>query len=303
MSLPVYHPYKNFPPVLDKEIKIWTPMELEDAVVFDALATGTITEDTGCSAWADMLGSGITAIQATAGAQPAVGDGVLTFDGGDYLVISGSKSAAWVKAMHSTGGTILAVIKPGIVSDPNTFYGIIGTSLWTSANIGFTIAYDDRASESRNNTAVTQCSAGGNIKVIDHAITGLPANVLGVHTWRIDPDNATASNRSKFSANGSSEIGANTWTSTPTTANATADLMIGGCGTADYGLLVGDIACLIFVPDVVSAEDLARLQGWAAHRHGVISLLPSDHPYKHFLPTLESSRNLNYFTAMNLEGR
>jgi hypothetical protein len=52
---------------------LWTPAELSGAIIFDALDYGDITlNGSTVSAWADMLGSGITAAQGTPAVQPSM---------------------------------------------------------------------------------------------------------------------------------------------------------------------------------------------------------------------------------------
>lgn len=263
----------------------WTPAEIAGAVVFDALDSARITLDgSAVTAWADMLGSGITATQATPALRPAMGTGEVIF-AADYLTIASSKSAAWCKALHSTGGCVFAVAEFGAIANPNVVYGLFGTSAASSSKIGCEVYYDDRSSNSCNN-AIRAGGRNGSAATIDFiqqdAVTAVADAIMD---FRFDPDNTTASMRFGFAVNGGARIATNSLTATPSTADASHDLQIGAVGNNVFPL-TGKIRCIAFVPTLLGDDDAARFAGWAAHRHGLTDLLPSDHPYKSTAPSI-----------------
>lgn len=264
---------------------LWTPAEIPGAIVLDALDSTHITlNGSTVSAWADMLGSGITASQATASAQPTMGTGEITFDGGDKLAFSGSASAAWAKALYSTGGTVFAIARFGSVADPNAPYVLLASNGWAANTVGFSLAFDDRASVPRNNAAVSFVTKGSEpVSVNQVDLSTVTPNQKNLLNWRLDPDNATASARCRFAVNAGTELATNTLTGGITTSNSTYDLTIGSANIA-VGALVGSVVCLVIVPSIVSDDDLAKIQGWAAWRHSLDALLPPGHPYKSSAP-------------------
>ncbi len=50
--------------------------------------------------------------------------------------------------------------------------------------------------------------------------------------------------------------------------------------------LDGDLAQMIILPSVPSAANREKLEGWAAHKYGLTSLLPGGHPFKTSPPTV-----------------
>ena len=267
---------------------LWTPAELSGAILFDALDSGNITlNGSTASAWADMLGSGITATQSSAPNQPTMGTGELVFDGNDGMGIANSASAAWCKALHSTGGWIFALVQFDNTANPNAIYALCGTNnASTSSATGISVFYDDRSSVSRNNLFGCLVGRSTTSPSVNHMVNGvLTPNQIQIIDLVVDPDNATALDRTALSVDGGADQKANALTNAPTTANATYDMQIGGAGFG-LGLLLGKIKCLAFCPSIPTADERQKMQGWAAHRHGQTALLPSDHPYKSAPPTI-----------------
>lgn len=54
-----------------------------------------------------------------------------------------------------------------------------------------------------------------------------------------------------------------------------------GCGDIDLAAVVISSGAT-----QLTASELKRLEGWAAHRYGLTANLPADHPYKHHPPTV-----------------
>lgn len=65
--------------------------------------------------------------------------------------------------------------------------------------------------------------------------------------------------------------------------NGSGFFLGGGATNAGY---IGHLACSIFFDRVLSVSDRQKLEGWAAHKYGLIDNLPSDHPYKILVPVL-----------------
>lgn len=263
----------------------WTPAEISGAIVFDALDSDNITlSGSAVTAWKDMMGSGITAAQGSTSLRPAMGTGEVVF-AGDYLTIAASNSAAWVKALHSTGGFVFAIAKFGTSANPNAAYGLVGTNRGSTSYIGMGVLYDDRAARPRNNAFVGLIAKGVNgVAPASFA----PENVITPNEDRIlsvalDPDSSVIADRISYAIDGGVEQKPNAETDSPSTASATYDMDIGATG-AGILPLSGSIKCLVFVPSVLLLSDRQKFEGWAAHRHGVASLLPSGHPYKTSAP-------------------
>jgi hypothetical protein len=288
MSLPVYHPYKNFPPVLDKEIKIWTPMELDVDLFLNSRSLGkfTLNGSSLVEKWEDDFGGSFFAEETTEAYRPtrAVVSDVpcVSFDNTDDRLITNYKT---------NGGsyTLFFVLNRKSTSAQDCVYAECDSSSNSyGASLLFyntSIEFGHAKSTSGDIDAVTATAPIG--KSIVCAIRENGVN----HTLWADGTLLGTTACSSLSATSSfyGQIGHNTnYTGTPARP------------------FDGDIAAVLFIPFVISAEVRQKLEGWAAWEYygwDLLTKLPSDHPYKHSLPILESSRNLDYFTAMNLEGR
>lgn len=77
------------------------------------------------------------------------------------------------------------------------------------------------------------------------------------------------------------------WTgSGNTSATDSASMRIGGnTGASPIRFLNGRVAELVVGTSELSSDDIDKLFGWAAHKHGLEGNLPGDHPYKSTAPT------------------
>jgi len=266
--------------------ELWTPAEITGAIVFDALDVDSISlVGSRVAAWSDMFDVGVTATQDTDGERPEMGTGVVEFPGSSrVLTVTSSKSAAWCKALHSTGGVILGLVHFGTSSNPNALYGLCGTTA-SSSTVGFEITYDDRTLNGANNALRLSVRAGATKPVEFEPNNTTPGGEDVLFDLLIDADNATAAQRMSLSIDGGALITGNVNTVAPSTSGAGYDFEIGSVGNKVFRL-TGSMRCLVVVPSVLSADDRAKVVGWMAHRHGRTSSLPSGHPYKSGPPTI-----------------
>lgn len=71
------------------------------------------------------------------------------------------------------------------------------------------------------------------------------------------------------------------------TGAPSANLVIGGSGTSVWTAM--DMACILGVNGLVSSENIARLEGYLAHRYGLAANLPGGHVYKSAAPIITQS--------------
>lgn len=74
----------------------------------------------------------------------------------------------------------------------------------------------------------------------------------------------------------------NAWGSTNNTEQANAySINIGASNRDIDSVFNGDIACIIFGSgDILMQDEIDKIMGWAAHKYGLTTNLPVDHPYK-----------------------
>jgi hypothetical protein len=263
--------------------RLWTPAVLRPALWLDASDLSTISIGTGVSEWRDKSGNGRHVSQGTGGTQPTLtqnglnGLPVLSFNGSQYLT-SISAASVWNFLHNTNGSSIFAVWRAGNVADPNALYGLLGTSGLATANIGFSLFWDDRVSSTRNEKFAAQATRGvsGTSSLTNlSADLAHPPNNPTIISHIGDPGNATASARSAIRVNSASDIANNVETSAASASNASFTLQIGAAGN-NAQPLVGYIAEIIVLPSAIpGSQQRRRVEGYLAWKWGLQDRLPS----------------------------
>jgi hypothetical protein len=265
--------------------RLWSPDVLRTALWLDASDISTITVATGVSEWRDKSGLGRNVTQGTGIAQPTLtlnelnGKSVLSFNGSQYLT-SINTAATWNFLHNTNGSSVFAVWKAGNVADPNTIYTLLGNNGAASANTGYYIIYDDRASASRNDAIISQISRGvtGQVAASNTTANGVhPANTPVIISLIADPNNGVAANRSFLRIN-RTLTQANVDINAPVATDASFVLQIGAAGN-NVVLHVGYIAEVIILSSIVSNNTRQILEGYLAWKWGMITSLLPTHPY------------------------
>lgn len=240
------------------------------ALWLDAADTATITASAGrVSQWNDKSGNNRHAVEATASVQPATG--VETLNGLNVLTwvayrMSIANSTAYFKFMHDgTQYAVFAVAEFGTVANPNATYALMG-NVTTDSQVGVNISYEDKGGF--NNQLLALVYAGSNTRVVlarePDVITPNGPTLLSL---RMDPGNATASQRALARVNRGSTLGSNTLTATPSTANASTSMNI---GRADNSLwLTGYIAEIIIIRQAMSSAQALEIEDYLARKWGL----------------------------------
>jgi hypothetical protein len=257
-------------------LQLW--LDASDAsTLYDATTGGSlVAADGGVARWEDKSGNDRHATQGTAGARPLRktsiqgGLDVMRFDGtDDLLAVSGSASS--MKFLHSSNSTVFLALKVGTVSDPNTFYSILGTNALSSANVGFCIFFDDRATFSLFDRFRIFFSEGtaGEFPINDVGTDNeFPPNTFSLFSAVIQPSNGTAADRAFRYRNGSLLSQSNTSTATPSTADATNDVQIGANGGSG-ALLNGDICEILIYDTALSDTDREAVENYLLAKWGI----------------------------------
>lgn len=132
--------------------------------------------------------------------------GAAVFDGTKALAHG---TASYFKFMHTSSAgvadvnyTVYAVVKFGTGSDPNAIYGLFGNNAGSSAAIGCSIFYDDRASSSRNNALGVIISKGTAGFIIDCVNVNLiTPNTFFVLCVEVDLSQSVNNNKVKIYIN------------------------------------------------------------------------------------------------------
>jgi len=278
---------------------LWTPADISTSLWIDAADSSTVTTVSGnVSQINDKSGNGRNFSQATSGSRPVYtagglnGRNVMTFDGTRSLV-SVSASSVW-SFLHSTQSAVFAVVKFGNSSNPLDAYGLMGSLANTSSNRGYQIGYEDRTLISANNGALFSAGIAAGTRVVWHFNNSnvmfsqfdgiIPPNTPNVIGYFGDMANVTAVSRAKVSVNGGGLVGNSNYTVSPSVSAPTFTLSIGDCGNGVLPL-VGYIAEIVILNTLPDTGTRRTIEGYLAHKWGLTSDLPSDHPFKIVAPT------------------
>lgn len=260
----------------------WTPAQITTQIWLDADDASTITLTGGfISQWNDKSGNNRHATQSTAASRPTLTSGdlngrnVVTFDGvDDWLTAGTAANWSFLNASNATA-EVVAVWKPGVVSNPNAIYCLYNTNNGTVFNIGTYIAFDDRASVPRNDAAVFVCRAGAT-HVVSAVSNILLPNTTSILDGRINLGSSPASNRFSQYINGAFFAGNNTEAGAIATGTPANALHIGRF-TSTLGYLNGHIAELIITSSLFDTSTRQKVEGYLAYKWGIA--LPAGHPY------------------------
>jgi hypothetical protein len=272
---------------------LWTPSKLPDLFAwYDADALSLSNNDL-ISTLADSSGNGYS-LTASGAARPQFKTNIfnsrasMLFSGSQHL--TSSVTSPW-NFLHKSGGSaIFAVWQAGTVSDPNVVYYLLSTGTAATSQNALAIRYDDRSSASINDSINTFAANSTATRPFfnQSANNAHSSNTAVVVTALYDAGNATASLRSELRVNGGAAIENNTLSGTPSTSNASAPFRIGALSDGSLAL-VGYVSEVIACDAVVTLQDSQYVEGYLAHKWGLASSLPNDHPYKSVAPTYGSS--------------
>ena len=236
----------------------WTPAQLGTSLALwlDAADSSTITlNGSNVAAWADKSGKLRHVTQGTAGLQPAYS--ATGFNGKPCLDITTAQ-----KYLQNVGAGTLT-------SATISFVGAYGDTTITARPVGYTSA---------NSTPNPRCSftlAGDGSLRFDgssSSVVALPAgNIIRIAT-------RSPSLVEDFRNGGSASI------SEAGPADAIHDRINIGNAITDVsfaiGTFTGKISEVVFLSAIISTADRQKLEGYFAHKGGLQSNLPANHPYK-----------------------
>ena len=242
----------------------WTPASITTSLWLDAADSSTITlNSTTVSQWNDKSGNGRNFSQATAARQPSYqASGI---NAKPSVAFTGSNdhfmTAASVLPSGSTAGSIFWV--QTTEADPST----------NSNNLGSLISKDWGGSTNDNHVPYTEGSI----------------YFAGFSTTRPSVGNPSVSLvnpriLSHESTNGSVAFyidGSSFFTSASNTFSNTATTKRLGQASSKF---TGQVAELIVLSNIPTTTDRQLIEGYLAHKWGLTSSLPNNHPYKSTAP-------------------
>lgn len=253
----------------------WMPTAIATSLWLDANDSETITESGGLvSSWADKSGNGNNATQSSDSKKPSIGSilqnniNVLTFDGSDILNLNSALTELY-------GACSVFIIGEGDSDMPagaNTFlYSGPGAS---SGHYFYTYISQSNGYFNWD----TNTSFGGYNLTI--------ANNYKDNNFHLFCGQKNADNSTPYLAVDSGTP--NSSVSTVSLAGSPDITNIGGTlyNSSEIQFLKGNIGEIIVCNYVLSTANRQKMEGYLAWKWGLVSNLPSDHPYKNQRPLL-----------------
>lgn len=288
------------------ESGFWTPDMLTGITHwYDGSDTANITlNGSTVSSWGNRVDGTDIATQTSAGRQPVYNaNGYLEFTGDDHMYADGVASG-----VNTTGPFyVFALTKRNDVTKmwrPWAFGGVVAGT-WEFIQVtsdplpaGFS-AYTTNTMAA----AVSRRTGGENLTVsnVDDTVTNVNSDYIFSTTVDWSEDymffsynylNVTGdpSRYARVVGKGVLDNITNIQNSLYTKSSAKGKFTIGTLNRINNKLTIPDndanfYQLIVAQNDSVSVEDAQRLEGWAAHKYGLQTELPADHPYRSIPPT------------------
>lgn len=248
---------------------------------YDASDASTVTESGGLiTAWNDKSGSALH-LSAAGTYQPSYisagqnGLNIIRFDGVDDVLIRGDATNDNV-FQNDGSGLLIAVRK---VTSAATRKEIFLVSTNTAGVARATILAGATASKAglggrRLDADSVQLLASTN---------NVSTTAFQIHVGEFDWTNSNAA----IYIDGTQDGSTTTFQTDGSTSNTGSNrIAIGAASNSGNNPMPGDIAEAIVVENDITTATRQKLEGYLAHKWGLVSSLPSDHPYKSSAPTL-----------------
>ena len=259
----------------------WTPAQITTALWLDAADTATVTlSGSEVTQWNDKSGNGLNCSQATSANRPIIASAAqnslntIRFVASDYLSASSNITL-------TTAFTLFIVAKNRIRKDYNGLFRI-GASAVAESNVSNLEIYWQEGSSNSGNFVET-VNRGETLKgiVLDSA---LPV----VNNYYITSTQASGTDVITAYQNGTLQVPSTVIGSGSMLPLAANPYHVGigypASGNAATAALDGDICEIVVLNTVASTTTRQKIEGYLAHKWGLTSSLPNDHPYKSTAP-------------------
>ena len=243
--------------------KLFAPSELTNVSLWlDASDSSTITHNSNSiSQWSDKSGNGNHAIQSTSTKQPTLVANKVVFDGTDDHIISSGLN----------------------VSQSYSFF-IAGKTNNNSSGRDYLF---DGVGSTQSHRSLIALDNGGKIQMWASSWANTNVNTPTSDFVLSAVFNTSSSS---LALNGTSVTGLSVGS-----YNLTNGITIGANHVANNDFLDGNIAEFIILDETSSAEKQRKVEGYLAHKWGLVGSLPSSHPYSLGHP-IASSGTPSYIT-------
>ncbi|MBO1249370.1 hypothetical protein J1777_05895 [Comamonas denitrificans] len=266
----------------------WTPARLAvpAKIWLDDDSPIAVDDTDGCSQWGDKSGQDNHFVQSSAGHRPVIVSGelhsrrVVRFDGTRSFMQAASEKAKLLMS-GAAAGWVFAVVrkrsKDTVAGDRPVFWIPRGSSMASR----FALAYSGGSTMNRPYIGGRRLDSDG----------------FGSASLALAPDSVTdwkllfgqidyAQRRADIEVDFEHATAQNLWSGGGVTSSSPSYYppSIGAFSGASVTAADVDMACIFFGDGVLDPADRLRLEGWSAHRYGLVDKLPADHPYKESAP-------------------
>jgi hypothetical protein len=275
--LPIGFIYKLAAPM--KPSRAWTPADLPNLYAwFKADDPSSVVSGSNYTKWIDLSGNGHDAT-VTAGAVAKVTAGIGSLDAGRFTTNSSNimtiaNSSGFLN--NKAGACFAALTVPEYTGSTNLghMFGIDTNDLGFAR---FYVRYPDT-------TAMRPSLLGRRLDADTLQRVPTPANVTGVQALVVNVNYSAA--KAEIHVSGTMVVNTTFQTAgntSPTNSNGPA--LIGNLVSSSNSY-AGLFAEILLLDTALSANNVARLEGYMYWRCGQQALLPSNHPYKNAAPTV-----------------
>ena len=249
------------------ESSTWTPEQIATELWLDFADSGTIAKSgTEITLVTDKSGNLRTftpgSFRPNHGTQTINTLPVAVFSGSEFLQ-SQQSASTWRFLNDSTGSTCFFVF--------NSYTGYLLATGDSNAGILFFM----------DKNSVGLFVTGNNLISVENGIT-TPLSGTQLLGSIANPSASPVVNRSTLQLNAGTGVSNNVRTGTPANQDPNATLYING--VAGTPLASGLLAEIILISGIASLENRQKIEGYLAHKWGLTTNLPSDHPYKSVAP-------------------
>jgi hypothetical protein len=258
---------------------------------WDAADASTITFDgERVSAIADKSGNDRSLTNATTGAtQPSYAEdaqanrNALRFTAANATFLQAASKADF-DFIHkgAEDADIFIAGRFGDTADPDDFYFFLSTGV-LSSGVGFTAYYDDRSEIKRDSFAAVVRRGATGTAAAAVAVAGdsgtAQGNEANLCSVALKPSLGTAAGRMVVYTNGRGENSTNTETDSYSAATSSGLLTLGKAPNASGSEVQGDIYEVVIYKGGLTTDQRQLVEGYLAHKWGLQSKLPYDHPY------------------------
>jgi hypothetical protein len=269
-NLPLNHPYRHVPPTKNKAgVDMWEPSQLTTSAWYDAADADTIDEAAGAvSQWDDKSGNNAHATQSSGTFQPTTGTetinglNVIDFDNEWLNTASGA---------YDPRGVFAVIVDDGTAGNNWTFLGANSDDTIGPLGAYYFKLHSQTNGANNDVTAVSTTDVG--VDATTPRITGAPFIFGG----EIDVSGGDLTTR--VYQNGELKNTATGVGLTPKTPTFGA-IGAGYFNNSVVDQIDGKIGEIVILPDTPSTAEREKIEGYLAWKWGLVSQLPSTHPYR-----------------------